>query len=429
MSEHERLSDTLTNIKFCSVSAMVSIHSIVFILNRFENKVNFPTDSSGYLFFMSLGFFSMSLPATAGMMFREGLTPFLYKNRIYNFPYGATFKLFAVLMLMESLKGLMIGLPQFFLWNVLHFSSLCFLIFLILSKVNISLVLPVGVLALLLSEPIRSYLFPFLLSENKAARHLASQGFVSFVLIAMILLALQFGGLWLWRQKQKNAKKITSAFFPGLLMLGLFFGSLFLSSNQKIHFAQILYNLPLAILIGDAKSGHIWSLLPWFSVTAFGFCLCHALMKMKYKKLLRLVLIGLSLCYGVYFYREHAYAYFSSLRADNLWGEVLFNPSSLVILGQLSVFTLMFFLCEAVTYVYPQRRYGLRTIFSESILWIYLIHIPLGHQLSFLFAEYLNFTQALVVFPLIMQSISYMIGIAVVTLTGPKGYRITLAKK
>lgn len=136
-------------------------------------------------------------------------------------------------------------------------------------------------------------------------------------------------------------------------------------------------------LIGDKLGDNIWSFFPWYGVIVYGFLMVHFYLYFKNKKQegnfklalvsASLLLIGLALLKNRFFY---------AVDLEYPWGYLLFQPPTLTVLAQLSVFNVTLIIMDFIfSKITRLRKFGVINVFSRGILWIYVVHMIVGFRL------------------------------------------------
>ena len=136
------------------------------------------------------------------------------------------------------------------------------------------------------------------------------------------------------------------------------------------------------MLIGDKFGDNIWSFFPWYGIIVYGFLLVHLHLHFKNKnrentfKLLLLaasfLIIAIALVKNQFFY---------AVDLQYPWGSLLFQPPTLTVLAQLSVFTILLVLMDQFSSRINITKFGVINVFSKGILWIYFMHMIAGFRL------------------------------------------------
>ena len=139
---------------------------------------------------------------------------------------------------------------------------------------------------------------------------------------------------------------------------------------------------PAFALIGDKFGDNIWSFFPWFGVIVYGFLIAHLYLRFRAKKSeanLRLLLASASLI--IIFIALLKNKFFYAVDFQYPWGPLLFQPPTLTVLAQLSVFTILLVLFDFIFSGTKISRFGIINVFSKGILWIYFVHMIVGFRL------------------------------------------------
>ncbi|MCF7846392.1 MAG: heparan-alpha-glucosaminide N-acetyltransferase domain-containing protein [Candidatus Peribacteraceae bacterium] len=166
------------------------------------------------------------------------------------------------------------------------------------------------------------------------------------------------------------------------------------------------------IFFGYPNGLHIWPFFPWFATIVFGFWLADFFLVRGNKKFnLLLATLGFSLS----LFALIGGSFNPTFNPRDIWGSMLFQPSTLHVLGQCGFITLFLLTLNLIFVDRKIAKYGIFNIFSHGILYIYLFHFAFGLWLTTLLrpTEKLIF---LFLSLLIQFTISYLIGVLVVFL-------------
>ncbi|MBI2657833.1 DUF1624 domain-containing protein [Candidatus Woesearchaeota archaeon] len=139
---------------------------------------------------------------------------------------------------------------------------------------------------------------------------------------------------------------------------------------------------PAFALVGDRLGDNIWSFFPWYGVVVYGFLAAHLYLSFKAKKqenIFRVVLASASLL--IIFIAFIKGSFFYAVDLQYPWGPLLFQPHTLTVLAQLSVFTLLIMLADVISSGIKLSKFGIINVFSKGILWIYIAHMVVGFRL------------------------------------------------
>ena len=166
------------------------------------------------------------------------------------------------------------------------------------------------------------------------------------------------------------------------------------------------------MLIGDRFGDNIWSFFPWYGVVVYGFLFVHLYLHFKdehKKRRLKIFLLGAG-----FFVIAAALAkskFFYAVDFQYPWGPLLFQPHTLTVLAQLSVFTALIIMMDFFFSGVKISKFGIINAFSKGILWIYVVHMIVGFRLiEFLFEN--GFRNNGMLFPvmLVVFALSYCVG-------------------
>lgn len=139
---------------------------------------------------------------------------------------------------------------------------------------------------------------------------------------------------------------------------------------------------PAFALVGDRLGDNIWSFFPWYGVVVYGFLAAHLYLGFKAKKqenIFRVLLASASLL--IIFIALIMNKFFYAVDLQYPWGPLLFQPPTLTVLAQLSVFTILIILIDIISSGIKLSRFGIINVFSKGILWIYFMHMIVGFRL------------------------------------------------
>lgn len=139
---------------------------------------------------------------------------------------------------------------------------------------------------------------------------------------------------------------------------------------------------PAFALIGDRFGDNIWSFFPWFGVIVYGFLISHLYLQFKGKKSeinARVALASASLL--IIFTALLKNKFFYAVDFQYPWGPLLFQPNTLTVLAQLSVFTVLIIMMDFFSSRMRIKKFGIINVFSKGILWIYIVHMIAGFRL------------------------------------------------
>lgn len=169
------------------------------------------------------------------------------------------------------------------------------------------------------------------------------------------------------------------------------------------------------MLVGDQFGDNIWSFFPWYGVIVYGFLFVHLYLHFKdkhKKKILKLFLLGAGFFVIVLALAKNRFFYAVDLQYP--WGPLLFQPHTLTVLAQLSVFSVLIIMMDFFSPRMKTRKFGIINVFSKGILWIYVVHMIVGFRLiEFLLDN--GFHDNAILFPVMLFSLalSYCVGVFV----------------
>lgn len=145
-NNHIEDSSGIPLIKFFQVFLMIFSHTCIWAFS-FDDTV---LRTGNYLYWfvsklMVLGFIQLSMPITAGIVFREEIDKFIFKHQILSFPLKKVFYLFFFFALFETLVNLMaFEFSHALDWDILKYIGLSFIIIIIMGKGSILSLLFLG---------------------------------------------------------------------------------------------------------------------------------------------------------------------------------------------------------------------------------------------------------------------------------------------
>ncbi|MAE42753.1 hypothetical protein CMO93_03205 [Candidatus Woesearchaeota archaeon] len=195
---------------------------------------------------------------------------------------------------------------------------------------------------------------------------------------------------------------ISSVFFAGAL-------TLFTAEIVRNSLSDYNSNYLAAIFIGNSSGFFFWPFFPWFSTITFGFLAAHYYIKYKDNIASRIIFIitGLLLL-GISFLRKELLPVIDS---SNVWGATIFQPKVGFILAIMGSFSLLIVFSNLLSEKIHPKKYGIINSYSKGILWIYILHIIIGFNLSLLFKALFSPLVAIILLLLVLFLISWGIGI------------------
>lgn len=126
-------------VKFFQVFAMIFSHTCIWAFSYDDTVLR----TGNYLYWfvsklMILGFIQLSIPITAGIVFRDEIDKFIFKHQVLSFPFKKVFYLFFYFALFETVVNLLaFELSHAMDWDILKFIGLSFMIIILIGKRSI----------------------------------------------------------------------------------------------------------------------------------------------------------------------------------------------------------------------------------------------------------------------------------------------------
>lgn len=178
------------------------------------------------------------------------------------------------------------------------------------------------------------------------------------------------------------------------------------------------YNSYFALmLVGDKVGDNIWAFFPWYGIVVYGYALAHFYLKCKDSgklKNFKILITLISFFLIIIALLKNQFFYWVDLRYP--WSSSLFQPPTLTILAQISIFNILLFLFDwYFSKIRRIRKYGIINAFSRGILWVYLVHVIVGFRLiEFLLAKgYSNLFFLFLIIAFILL-LCYFVGVIVI---------------
>lgn len=165
------------------------------------------------------------------------------------------------------------------------------------------------------------------------------------------------------------------------------------------------------VMLGSSNATHLWPFFPWFSIVVCGFLIASLFHNVKLTNFLakRLMFIGgllmlLAHYFGVLFY---------SIDFQNLWGEVIFQPPTMQVLGTIGVLLLTFGLIHQLFNKSVISPFSIVASLSAGLFYIYIFHMIVGHQIQLHFLKDSSSIFLLWVVIVMQLILAYLIGVMV----------------
>lgn len=167
------------------------------------------------------------------------------------------------------------------------------------------------------------------------------------------------------------------------------------------------------IFLGNTSGAHYFPFFPWAGAVVWGFLVAHYRVTQAYGAAREFAKTATSAGAIMVLAAALDGSALYVVDLENMWGPATFWPSNLRLLAVLGTFTLVVGLLEFLPQPPWRFRYGLSTVFSSAILYIYVSHIVIGYRLT----EVLKESSDL---PLIGTTVftnlllAYLVGVAVI---------------
>jgi len=234
----------------------------------------------------------------------------------------------------------------------------------------------------------------------KQHRENSLPSFKKIVLRALILSAVgfamniaAFGSAAFWQWNVLQFFSISMIIIYGLLVfapswsisvIGAF--TLFSAPLWREIFAAFTDNYVFALLIGEPTNIHLWPLLPWFSVVAMGFATAQLFHSSHFNK--RSVTFVITVGSLLTLVSAISGKLLLEIDFNNLWGESIFQPPTLQMIGTLGIGFLLFGSTHYLFKNVVTTPYSLVQCFSCGLFYVYVIHMIFGHRLQQLVLQY-----------------------------------------
>ncbi|MGE3609717.1 MAG: hypothetical protein AB7I27_09055 [Bacteriovoracaceae bacterium] len=366
----------ITNVdflKFMGALAMVFTHCYIFIYRLLPSQVYL----SQTIFLNKIAYFnglySLILPAVAGVVFRDTLTPYFHNQKIKNLPSSKLLKSCLALMILESLKAaITFGFKYSFRWDVLHFIGLSFyLLSLILIYSNLKTVYLLCFIIMGTCLGIEYLKDHYYLNLSLS---FADNSITLYIFYSCLFTSCIYFFYKLYRPKKLKAKLSLFAFL-------LIFIQFSLTYFKDTEFQIILANLPLSLLIQFGQyGGHIWPIFPWIILIFMGFILRDWQIRGVFNIKQRLAIVFIFFTTFLYFFIFHFQRYTQLLTKTTFFSPLYFIPNTLILFQILSFFICVFYLYDYIFSYLKWRNQMIKEI-SSGILIFYIIHLFLAWKL------------------------------------------------
>lgn len=141
-------------------------------------------------------------------------------------------------------------------------------------------------------------------------------------------------------------------------------------------------------IMGDPSGYSYYAFFPWASFVIFGFFIGNFIFLKKENKLKKWLLITGVALFPFYLLYRDIWEY----SPQNTWGSHIFMPNTGDILGALSIFCIFFLILNNINFNCIKKYMQLGcinpiNIFSRNILYIYVIHSIVIHEIVSLYVE------------------------------------------
>lgn len=370
-----------------------------------------PHSHLGYDLYISIGFFSVSLPALAGSSLRSFLDKYLVGGKVLNYDFKDILKVGLFLMILESVKNVLIYEPlMFFSWDVLHFISLSFIIIVwLLSRWGSRSLVAFSFASLVIGATVPAWLS----SESgstvlQALLWLSKALLWTFVLVAPSFFILS--GLRKYLQSRPLARSKKTLYISlGLSMGVLIAAGIAIVMKDLVFFKRISESTFLAMLFRVPQTfGHLWPLFPWFTLVGAGFILhdFYLTAKNRTRNLWLGLVISLAVFLGFFFFLFQDYRVM--MVKDHYFSSTFFRAPATVILGILSFYSSVYTAC---TLFFSRYELHSKVIynFSRGLLFFYFVHFLVAQAFYKPFAQVLGLQWAMILLPWFVLIVSYFI--------------------
>ncbi|GEM_PF-5573772 len=370
-----------------------------------------PHSHLGYDLYISIGFFSVSLPALAGSSLRSFLDKYLVGGKVLNYDFKDILKVGLFLMILESLKNVLIHEPlMFFSWDVLHFISLSFIIIVwLLSKWGSRSLIFFTCASLFIGATI-----PQWLSSDSGSPALRALLWFSKTLLWTFVSVLPSFLILSWMRRLLRNRPLAPAQKALYFGIGLSLGLLIAAAiafflKDLVFFKKISETAFLAMLFRVPQTfGHLWPLFPWFTLVGAGFILHDFFLvsKNRTRNLWLGLVISLSVFAGFFFFLFQDYRVM--MVKDHYFSSTFFRAPVTVILGILSFYSFVFIAC---TLFFLRYEFHSKVIynFSRGLLFFYFVHFLVAQAFYKPFAQVLGLQWAMILLPWFVLAVSYFI--------------------
>ncbi len=379
-------------LKFMGIIVMIIAHCFIFLYRIFPPPEGMYHPGLMQKLFYFNGFYSLILPAVAGVVFRDTVSPYWENGKICNLPLHRIIGFFLLLSFLESTKNaLTFGLIYAFKWDVLHFIGLSFVFITIfltyfsfrwLSLFAVFIWLLTYVYSTLSPNdvgPILMKYFYFTPVQSSDITEL-KVGICSLIFLSLCSLV---GFFYLrdrnFSYKTISRKNIIRILFVFLSIIGTYLFYSEMKSNSV--FFGIVWNLPLSIFVEIGQvGGHIWPMIPWLSLVILGF-VAKDIQVLLFSKLWQRILVIVVL-YTIFF-RFFLYSidsYQQLFSQGTFFGAKYFAPEPFILFQVYCFFLCVFYLFDLIFSRFQIHSSLIKQI-SQAILPVYLIHLFLAWKL------------------------------------------------
>lgn len=373
---------------------MILAHCFIFLYRIYPelSKINELKLIDRFAFFN--GFYSMTLPALAGVMFYEKIKIHLRGSTLVNIHIPKMLKPLGYLFFFESLKNSIIyGWVSFFRWDVLHFISISMILLLfIIIKYGVHAIAKVNLVFFLSICSLFIFNIQFLLFKQYE-----SIIELNYFLSSLVILFLYFVVL----NHIMQARKIVATAILLSMCLILFF------QKDNLELKTIVYHLPVSIFIQLGQNGgHLWPLFPWISLVFLGFNLSRFLEKFKFKNksLIAICLLLQLPLYYIFFFKLELYQI--NLSKKDFFNSLIFQPN-------ISTFLILhyFFIVATMTFNFFENNFKVPTKVilkvNEYILPIYFVHLFVAWNIINPLAQLFTLNYLKWIYPIVVMFLTY----------------------
>ncbi len=192
------------------------------------------------------------------------------------------------------------------------------------------------------------------------------------------------------------------------------------------------------IIFGDVDDNHAWPFFPWFATVVCGYIVTHCYRRYSGHRHFDVTAMtcGVMMIVGAVSRKQ----LIPTLDNGNIIGPSLFMPASWFVVGLMGVAIVLLMISTWAFAKHRFRRYGIVTSYSRGILLIYIIHMAVGHRLSFVLHRHVDPGYMMahlwegynpviwIGYPLLLLSLSWLVGFLAIKYLLEKRFHIQLRK-